>query len=710
MNKIYLSIFSIFIILFNQILKLNANDDTYINSSNITYNEKENIIELSKNSKINYKNTNILINKGVIDYNNNKFEVFGSFYLYEDLTILSGQNLKGNTSLDNFTANKVSYIYNDDLKIDSDNLKRENNLLYFYNNFLTPCELEGYFNCPTWSLRIDKTEYNIEEDKFTHFDTFLQIADYKVFYLPYFTHYGAKAPRKKGFLTPSMEYNINGNLAIITPYYYPINNSSDIIFKPKIFLSQNFELLENFQMNTFLNSKRKGGDTSIEIDNIKKNNKSNINTSIRFDATNVISKKKIISAKGLFTNSISSTRSKNEESITFEDIYIRLENYDFLYKNDYLKVELASIESYESSNNNSIPISPRLNYSNQLELKNKYLNNELNFIVLKRNNSNQLNSSESIKLNLLNELTFNKISKNLISFDKVGFINSISEYYYNDNSSMNSNSIKSNIYYSKDIFYQNLNNITPRIKLILPFEINNSNKSINEDSHTITFNYQNQYKENRFFGYDKFDNSPRVVYGLENQVEIIDQKISLNLNQSYDFKSNNSYNYLVNQSTNFSDFSMEANTSHKNFIFKIDSRLDKKNFSKKEMNYSFSAGGPINLTLNYHETNTKAFKHLTKDTQNLDFTISKKLNDNFKTSYTTSLDLKNNYDQYKSSLGLSILDECSQFEIIYSNTRFNDSYNTQPEEKISLSLHLDYLGFFGYEQTTDLFFSKPGKF
>ena len=220
MNKIHISVFLFFIILFNKILNINANDDTYINSSNITYNEKENIIELAENSKINFKNTNILIDKGIIDYNKNEFEVFGNFYLYEDLTILSGNNLKGNVNLDIFSADDVSYIYNDDLKIDSDNLNREHNLLYFYNNFITPCDLEGFFNCPTWSLRIDKTEYNIEEDKFIHFDTFLQIADYKVFYLPYFTHYGAKAPRKKGFLTPTIEFTVGGNQGIITPYYY----------------------------------------------------------------------------------------------------------------------------------------------------------------------------------------------------------------------------------------------------------------------------------------------------------------------------------------------------------------------------------------------------------------------------------------------------------------------------------------------------------
>ena len=68
----------------------------------------------------------------------------------------------------------------------------------------------------------------------------------------------------------------------------------------------------------------------------------------------------------------------------------------------------------------------------------------------------------------------------------------------------------------------------------------------------------------------------------------------------------------------------------------------------------------------------------------------------------------NNYNPYKSFLKLSLFDDCSQLDISYSNTRFNDNFNTQPEEKISFTFSMDYLGFFGYEQSTDLFFKEPG--
>ena len=708
MNKIFLLTSMLIIFLFNQVIRLNANDDTYINSSNITYNEKDNIVELSENSKINFKNTNILIDKGIIDYNKNEIEVFGNFYLYEGLTILSGENLKGDTSLDTFTANNVSYIYNDDLKVDSDNLDRKNDIIKFYNNFLTPCELDGFFNCPTWSLRIDKTEYNIVEDKFTHFDTFLQIADYKVFYLPYFTHYGAKAPRKRGFLTPTIEFTIGGDQGIIAPYYLPIAKNTEVLIKPKIFLSPSFEFLEKYQLSTNINNKSSGGDTSIFIDNIKNQNNDNINTSFKIETKQVLNKNMIVSASGLFTNSISTSRSINEEPITFENIYLRSENYNLVFNNDYLKTELSSVESFETNDLNVIPISPSITYTNLINFKNYSLINEFDFTILKRNESTSSNPSDSFKLNIDNEL-FNKyFLKNLFFKNKIVFNNSYSDYHFNKNQALNHSSIKSNIKLSSDLYYQNRSTLTPRLKFIIPVQLENSNKNINEDSKSITFNYQNQFSESRFFGNDLFDSSPRLVYGLEYYIQLNKQKVNFKINQSYETNLNNGYSNLINQSSKFSDYSIETKINRKNILFILDTRLDEKTLSKKEMNYSLIFEEPIKLSLNYNETQKEAFKDLSNDTQSLKVVLSKKINDNVELSLDSNLDVKNNYDPYESTFRIRLADECSQLDINYINTRFNDDYNTKPQETISLTFRMDYLGFFGYEQTTDLFFTEPG--
>ena len=170
MNKFFIFLIIFFIKL--SILHTNA-ENTYINSNNIIFNKNENTVELAENSKINIGDINILIDRGIIDYNNkNYIEVFGNFYIYEKQNILSGKNLKGDIKLNNYKANEVSYIYNNELKIDSSSVEKDDGNLYFYDSFITPCEIDGYFECPTWSIRVDKTKYNIEEDKFIHYDSF----------------------------------------------------------------------------------------------------------------------------------------------------------------------------------------------------------------------------------------------------------------------------------------------------------------------------------------------------------------------------------------------------------------------------------------------------------------------------------------------------------------------------------------------------------
>ena len=64
MSKIF-SIIFIIIFIIRDIILINANDinDTYINTSNIIYDEKKNIVELAENSKININNTNILVDR-----------------------------------------------------------------------------------------------------------------------------------------------------------------------------------------------------------------------------------------------------------------------------------------------------------------------------------------------------------------------------------------------------------------------------------------------------------------------------------------------------------------------------------------------------------------------------------------------------------------------------------------------------------------------
>ena len=709
MNK--LIVIPLIIVFFlRQIIILNANNDTYINTSNITYDEKNNIIELAENSKMNINDTNILVDRGIIDYNNDTIEIFGNFYLYQEFNILSGKNLVGNTDLSSFTTSEVSYIYNNDLKIDSDRAVRSDGFVTFYNNFLTPCELDGYFNCPTWSLRIDETRYNIDKDKFDHYDTFLQIADYKVFYLPYFSHYGVKAPRQKGFLTPTLEYNIGGDFGVVTPYYYPINQSSDIVFKPKFSLDGKFNYINEYELNTIFNYKNSAGSIFIDATNKKVKNNSNTYSSIKFKANQTLNKNNFLSYEALITNSVSTTRSINDESVTFEDIFVRLDSYNVLKKDDYFRGEISTVEAFDATNSGLIPLSPSFKYSNQNLIKNNYtLVNKIDFVQIKRNKSKLENPSDSSFINFTNSLSLSNEFKRFYNYNKLILINNLGDYNYEHDSAINDNAFSSNVIISSDNFIQSNRTIRPRLKFVTNLNLVSDNV-VNEDSKALTFNYQNQFGDSRLYGNNLKDNSSRIIYGLENNFKLIDKRFDLNINQSYDFKKNTNYTRQINQNSNFSDIALDAKTTINQFSFNIDARLDNDELEKKEMNYSLDYNDKIQLSLNYNETNSQAFKDMSSDTQSLGVILGKKLNNNIEISMSSNLNLKDNYSPLKQSLNVSLFDECSRLDITYVDERFNDNYNMKPSETISVSFHMDYLGFFGYEQKSNLFFDQPGNF
>ena len=104
--------------------------------------------------------------------------------------------------------------------------------------------------------------------------------------------------------------------------------------------------------------------------------------------------------------------------------------------------------------------------------------------------------------------------------------------------------------------------------------------------------------------------------------------------------------------------------------------MDQENLSTKESNYLFNIEKSFNLNISYNETQNNAFKDLSNDTKSLIFNASKALNSNINIGFSSNLDVKNDYDPYKVSLNISLFDECSKLDISYSNTRFNDSFNT----------------------------------
>ena len=97
----------------------------------------------------------------------------------------------------------------------------------------------------------------------------------------------------------------------------------------------------------------------------------------------------------------------------------------------------------------------------------------------------------------------------------------------------------------------------------------------------MSFNYNNLFEENRYYGVDQFDNSNRLVYGIESDFHIKNSNLVFNIGQSYDFKKNSNYAIQINQNDYFSDIILNGKLIYDQFEFNVDTRIDKKNKSNK---------------------------------------------------------------------------------------------------------------------------------
>ena len=178
-----------------------------------------------------------------------------------------------------------------------------------------------------------------------------------MFYIPYISHYGQKAPRKKGFLTPSFELQDFENLdfKINTPYYLPLNDQTDLTFYPTIF-TNNFKKFNNTIVFSNIQS---SGNTDLtlttQIDDGKNKNKVIYNS---LDVSNkfVIDKNTYLESKLTFNNNISEYNDNRSDTNPLEYMYFDINKYNVLKKNDFLKISFDSITAFNVEDQSTTPI------------------------------------------------------------------------------------------------------------------------------------------------------------------------------------------------------------------------------------------------------------------------------------------------------------------------------------------------------------------
>ena len=121
--------------------------------------------------------------------------------------------------------------------------RKDNGEFELFNAFYTACELcedsEGNAKTPTWRLRARKVNQNTSSRNIQYRDAVLELFGLPVFYTPYLAHPDPSADRASGLLTPSVGISGARGFSLKLPYYWAVDDYSEITVTPHVFTKVN---------------------------------------------------------------------------------------------------------------------------------------------------------------------------------------------------------------------------------------------------------------------------------------------------------------------------------------------------------------------------------------------------------------------------------------------------------------------------------------
>ena len=187
------------------------------------------------------------------DKNKNKF-FFTQLEYYENSEIGYGKNFQSK-QIDGSSMEGPFVVINNNtgvtiLSATSDNYRLTND----NKNRYTTCKKENDTSknikdrCPDWSISTSKTIHDAKTKMIYHKDAFINIRNFPVFYTPYFSHPDPSVDRKSGFLAPSTKNFSNLGRTIKSPYFWAIDEKSDLTFTPIFYQDENSIFLSEYRM------------------------------------------------------------------------------------------------------------------------------------------------------------------------------------------------------------------------------------------------------------------------------------------------------------------------------------------------------------------------------------------------------------------------------------------------------------------------------
>ena len=533
------------------------NKNTEIRSNKIVFNKKESLLEAYGSVKLENKEKNIFIESDEIIYDlkkqlilsksKSKIKFFNDNLLKSDFIsynllseILKLENLIlideiGNeTNLENAYLNlKTKNLLGKDvvINLNNQNFNKENNprlkgksiikddnLTVINKSVFTTCKIRKD-KCPPWHFTAEKIIHNKDKKIMQYENFWLNIYDKPIIYFPKFFHPDPSVKRQSGFLIPKFQSSTAQGTSFNLPYFKVISDNKDLTITPRIYAEKKLLIQNEYrQANkdsdfisdfSILKDDNKDSNTHI-FANLKKNL---FNST--FDETNLdIQVQSVNNDTYLKKYKLDSPLINNETTLQ-SGIKLNAQKEDLKFEVDfrvYEDLNKADTDRYEY-------IYPNYRLTKKFNISD-HLPGELNFITSGYSKTTKTNVHEKMMINDLVLELKEKISKNGVLNNSSFFLKNINTDAKNSSSLKEEFDTQAYTLLKNDTSFPLLKETDDFSHLLNPkltfmFSPTNSKNYRNDDKR---LSIQNIYNQNRIGSDTSFESGTSFTYGLDYEI------------------------------------------------------------------------------------------------------------------------------------------------------------------------------------------------
>jgi len=591
-----------------------------LQADQIDYDQQNNIVYASGHVEITQQQTVLLADAIIYDQSAGTVQAMGHIIMLEPSgNVLFADAVALKDDMKSGVIESFKARLSDDSLFVANGAKRiDENHIELYKAAYTPCpcDRDGKTANPTWAIHAEHATIDQEKQKVSYENAYFSALGVPVLYTPYFSHPTPDAENQSGLLMAEFLQSRNLGAVFKQPIYYAIDPDKDLTLTPIVTTKEGLVLAGNYRQ--------------LYDEGLLKLDGSFTNA----DKRNALGKRDSgrelrghIDAKGAFTINEKYDWGFNVRRAT-DETYLRLYNFSndpFLNSRIYAqglnfiegsKRSYASIEglSFQGLTNQDasalVPVvAPLINFAWQSDplQHNARLSFDANSMALFRDRG-----SDSRRISGTARVNVPYVTDNGQVFDvetqlRTDIYN-VSGVQLSNNANYDGTTGRVIPQFAVNWRYPFINrgeNSSLLIEPITNFTISpgggNPEKIPNEDSLLPDFNDTNLFSSQRFPGYDRVENGPRLSYGVRAQAEIEGNKYAdLLLGQQYRFIDDPNFPIANDLTSDFSDYVGRVGLGYAPFDIAYRYRIDKDSLSpnRSEIELGYNRK-PFTLSTSY---------------------------------------------------------------------------------------------------------------